>query len=350
MPEVVISRTARWSVAAEVRIDRTASWDVRQAVQINRTVLFNVNAIQYPVVITRTASWRVYTGLAIARTASWQVDSSAVSADFAPATNPFNRVEVTFSATGGSALAWELNHHFVDELPYVFQVQSSETGLAESGDWVGVGSAVTNAFTTTVTSNTWTGKTPTMHFRIRLATGSNKVYYSEPVAAFGRLDWRSWHIGQEILRKETLRHVHFTSVDGYLLKQRRAGPPCTRCLDPRTSEVTDSHCGVCYGTGFVDGYYAPLAAAYADISLEQKQERRDLNAVGHAKQTSLTGRFLGGPQIYAQDIWVNKHADQRYNIQPVKVEAHMRGVPIVVTVELRLLPPDDVVYQLGVTG
>jgi hypothetical protein len=99
----------------------------------------------------------------------------------------------------------------------------------------------------------------------------------------------------------------------------------------------------------VDGYYAPLAAAYADVSLEQKQERRDLNAVGHAKQTSLTGRFLGGPQIYAQDIWVNKHADQRYNIQPVKVEAHMRGVPIVATVELRLLPPDDVVYQLGVT-
>lgn len=348
MPEVVIVRTARWSVAREVRIDCRASWDVRQAVAITRTLLFNVAAIQEPVTITRTASWHVRSELVTEVMASWQVDSASTSATYAPARNVFDRVEVSFSTTGYSALSWQLNHHLVDDLPYVFQIQASETGLAASGDWIDVGAPVTNLFTQSVQTNLWTGKTPTMHFRVRLTTGSDRTYYSDPIDAFGRLDWRSWHIGQEILRKEILRHTHFVSVDGYLFKQRRAGPPCTRCLDPRTHEVTDSHCEVCYGTGVVEGYYAALPASYADIGLEQMQEHRDLNAVGHVKRTAQTGRFLGGPQLYAQDIWVNKHADQRYNIHPVKVEAHLRGVPLVVTAELRLLPPDDVAYLLEV--
>jgi hypothetical protein len=245
---------------------------------------------------------------------------------------------------GSTRVTWTLANHFIEDTPYVFQVQAGYTGLPDGDDWVDVGSPVTDTFVATDTTRRWYGKSRTAHYRVRLTTAQGNIYYSQPATTLGDLNWRDWHIAQEIVRKEKLRHKWFTSPEGYLLKQKRDGVRCSRCIDAMTDAPKDSKCPVCYGTGWDGGYFSPHPLSYADISNEKAREARNAQT-GMEKSVVVMARFNGAPQLDAQDVWVNSKSDYRYEIHAIATEAQVRGVPIVVTAELRLLPPHHIIYQ-----
>lgn len=266
----------------------------------------------------------------------------------------FSRVRVHYAVRGSVAIYWELGRRFAEPLPYTFTVQVGRTGLptykpdgtVRDDDWVDVGSVV-NHFTLDDNTPRLYGKTADVHYRVKVLTGSGLTYYSDPVNVYGELPVRDYLVGREIIRKEQLRHIKQASVQGYLLKAYRYGPLCT-CVDPITKEIRDSRHAACYGTGFVGGYFPPVPSVYADVSTEKTREALDPRT-GTSKQQAIQGRFLAEPQIYALDVWINKMADARYYIHPVKVEAQVRGVPLVISAELRIAPFSDIIYTLPVT-
>jgi hypothetical protein len=264
------------------------------------------------------------------------------------AENPFDRVHIDFMLYGTTRVSWSLNPHFHEPLPYTFQLQFSRSGMSHASDWIDVGSPVVNTFTKNDSNRKWYGKNVTPHYRVKLTTGNSNVYYSKPATILGDLSWSEWRLAQEIIRKETLRHVKFTSVPGFLLKQIHSGPDCTRCLDSLTKEPKDSRCPICYGTRKLGGYFAPLPSFYIDMLPDQTIEKQDISAAGMQKISVIQARFLGMPLIYSRDLWVNKNSDLRYIIHSIKQLAHVGGVPIITMAELRLLPADDIAYLIPV--
>lgn len=262
--------------------------------------------------------------------------------------NPvFKRVSVDCVIAGGSRISWELQPHFVDAGPYTFTVQVGHTGLDDADDWSLIGPAVVDTYYTIDYRKRIFGKTQETHYKVKLVTPSG-TYYAEPVPCDGNLIKRDWLHAREIVRKETLRHSVLTSPAGYLLKARRYGPRCSVCADTYTEEVSNSNCASCYGTGFENGYFDPLPAVFADLSLENNREHRTAEK-GMDKSDVITARFIGDPQLYSYDVWVNKTSDERYYIHTIKTLAHVRGVGICYDAELRLAPFSDVIYTIPIS-
>jgi len=66
------------------------------------------------------------------------------------------------------------------------------------------------------------------------------------------------YVIKEVLRRKTLALTRFTARPFVLLKKRTWGTHCTRCWDATLFRCTDPNCSVCYGTGWVDGYFTPI--------------------------------------------------------------------------------------------
>jgi hypothetical protein len=332
-------------------------------VSITRTLLWTDRVLAGA---GRTILWKDLTGLALSRQIRWRdLVPASVTRQFLwhdnatppppppppPDSTPivtvgqaFNRVYVDYLSLGGGRISWDLSIHFLGKLPFTFQLQAGETGLNQASDWSDVGPPLLNSFTTIDPTQRTYGKTWITHYRVKLTTGDGQVFYSDPVDVLGRLNFKDWNIAREILRKERLRHT-LVSPNGYLLKIKRSGEQCD-CIDVASGDVIDSACPECFGTRWTGGYYPPYPV-FMDLGNLSAREMQDLTR-GTIKDVKIPGRFLGAPQLYAYDVWVNKESDERYTIHDITVAAHLRGVPIIVSAGLRLLPSDDIVYTVPV--
>ncbi len=255
----------------------------------------------------------------------------------------FSRVLIDHLVQGGTRVSWELNRHFIDPLPYEFQLQFSHTGLENADDWIDIGASVMDTYFALDLDKHLFGKTLDAYYRVKLST-SLDTYYSTPQSVSGLLSKRDWLIAREIVRKEVLRHSRLSSPKGFLLKVRRYGPPCPDCLDYLTDEVNNSQCLTCFSTGFLYGYFEPLPAYYVDISLAESREHR-APQVGMESKDVRHARFIGDPLVYSYDVWINEFSDERFYLHTVKEVANIRGVTLVYDAELRLAPFTDVIYK-----
>jgi hypothetical protein len=196
----------------------------------------------------------------------------------------------------------------------------------DNSNWQDVGGELIDTFMTTdAVRRIYAGKEANLYYRLKLQVGTGEIYYSEPADILGNLDFRSFHIAREIVRKEDLRHRRQrASVEGFILKAKRSGPPCPLCIDPLTGESTDVRCVRCFGTKFDGGYYKPMPACYGDMATSGYHLKRDLQVEGMVMPNSVQVRFLATPHLTAADVWVGKTDDTRYFIHPLKVEAQVR--------------------------
>lgn len=338
-----------------VQVNRQVRWPVRTVAAAARTVRFAVTG-SGSVGVSRTVRWPIAAAAGVGGTVVYTVAAVSGPDPAYLETDPFVRATVDYLTLGAARVSWELSPRFFAPGPYVFQLQSSPTDVSIADDWVTVGAPTTDGTSLTDSRpNREHGKARLTGYRVLLTDGVGARHVSAPVNTLGDLDWRDWRIGREVIRKERLRHRWQTSPAGFLYKRRRAGPACTRCFDAATAAATDSKCPVCLGTGRVGGYYAPLPC-YADVSQEETDEHRSPQGAGMTMPAIVRGRFIGWPTPAALDVWVNASADLRYVIggagdgAGVKVEAQIRGVPLVFTVGLRRLPPEDVAYTLPAPG
>jgi hypothetical protein len=263
--------------------------------------------------------------------------------------NPFERATARYSVNGTTRVDWVMSRLFTDPQPHTFTLQGTHSSTQNSS-FEDIGLPVTNAFYAEDDEKRIFAQTNDFYYRVKLVTPI-ATYYSETVSAYKNLQFRDWRLARDVIRKETLRHKKYTSLQGFLLKRKRYGLRCTACTDYLTEEVTNSDCTVCKGTGLIQGYFAAVPS-YMEIALHQQREEMDnAQAVGTKKDMVFQNcRMLGDPVPDSYDVFVDSGSDRRFIIHEIVSAAEMRGYPVVTTVNVRQANFSDIVYSIPMEG
>lgn len=259
----------------------------------------------------------------------------------------FDMVHVSYLIRGGTRVMWTITPEFSDPLPWVFQLQGGQSGNPDADDWTNIGLPVEDGIYAIDPNQNDFGKEISAHYRVELVTPV-ATYRSQPTNKEGVLNVRDWRLAREIIRKERLR-ARYSAQDGFLLKRRVTGTNCARCLDLQTGEITDPECPECWGTGKQCGYFYPMNCIWADLSPAASTIKLDEQGMrGTIQDMAVKARMLMLPVIAEYDVWVSAKTDERYVIRSLGNVAEIRGVPLIVTAELRKLPFTDIVYSIEI--
>ena len=237
---------------------------------------------------------------------------------------PFERTSIRFAPSGGTVVEWELSRLFTDKGPYTFTLQGSSSS-GTTADFASIGLPAVNAFFLVDDEARLFGKELDWFYRIKLVTYSG-TYYSPVIYADSGVDYRTWRIVREILRKETLRMQRFVSVpDTVLFKRKRIGTKCTR-------------------------YYAAVPILI-DMQVSNESEKQDEQRVGTSSQGATQNcRIISDAVLSSQDVIWDKGSGRRYIVHEYTELITMRGYNIVAAVNLRMAPFSDVVYTIEENG
>lgn len=261
----------------------------------------------------------------------------------------FSRISVDHLTQGGTRVSWEILPNFNLRYPHTFQLQVSTASVSTADDWVDVGTPVSNAFFAIDDDQRNFGASQHTHYRLVLTT-PNGTWISRPAHTFGLLRKRDWLLARAEIRRERLGQQHFTAAHGYLLRRKWVGTQPTETqfeIDPLTEEPIKAIHTSTLGTEFVGGYYAPVP-----FDMELGQDNRNLDqddqARGTINDSIVVARAVAFPQLNSRDVWVHGSSDVRYSVIKVKHAKELRGVPLIVSVELSPLSRKDAVYSVAV--
>lgn len=188
-------------------------------------------------------------------------------------------------------------------------------------------------------------------FRIKVydSDTGNLVYTSESESVKVTQNQHDFLIWREILRRENLGQVKYNGIPGWLLRRREGGPKCTNCLDPILGGEAESDCPLCFGTGYLSGYFTPQPM-YGDWSGEPPYDiNTTLEEVGPSQAQAEKPMLMAQafPETNFKDVWVDSSTNFRFEIQKQR-KNQFRGWPINQMLTLSLLPPSDPAYKVQV--
>lgn len=267
-----------------------------------------------------------------------------------PCPDVFERVVVTNLIADSTTVLWRMSPHFTDPDPesWIFTLQVGHTANPAADDWEDVGlPAVDASYLVDSEQRVW-GKTEWTNYRVKVVTPLG-TYYSLPEAGLGALDRKDWLLGRSIVRRNLVA-ARLGWVEGFLLKRKLYGTPCPECLDPQTEEVTIPYCDVCFGSGFVGGYYPPMGCIFAALSPEAGHTEFTGGPRNVGKTVVVKATMIAVPQLHEDDVWVGRAGDRRYYVHSITNLAEIKGVPLFVSVELRPAPFSDTLYRIPIAS
>lgn len=175
------------------------------------------------------------------------------------------------------------------------------------------------------------------------------LYTSIPSSVGGDLNRNEQRLVREICRRKYVQLVKRTGVRGYLLRCRDWGTACPH-NDPDSLTPYTSTCPVCYGAGFVDGYF-PAVEYWLEPAEKAGMERKSDGLSGVEMIHISKWRCLNYPSVFANDLWVDGNTGDRYLITPEYIpEVYLRGYPIIGIIAMTKLPPTSALYAVPVSS
>jgi hypothetical protein len=174
-------------------------------------------------------------------------------------------------------------------------------------------------------------------------------YNSMAVGIYGDMTNAERRMAAEIARRKYVQMQKRTGSPGYLLRKKETGTACP-CADPDLGTVATGFCSVCYGTGFVGGYYDPYPF-YVEMLETSGGTRKEDGQSGVDLQLVKKGRVVNYPEFLPDDMWVDTSTNERYSIGDVlKPEIWLRRMNIVLQLELKLIPATGPEYSVPITA
>ena len=159
--------------------------------------------------------------------------------------------------------------------------------------------------------------------------------WSDPVYLGRHADGRLMVIKQA----ENLLYRRFYGEPSYLVKKKSTGVRCTSCWSASRQQRTKTHCSVCDGSGFVDGYYCAVEIQIAFDSEDLKSDsQRSFEDVYDSKRA----RMSNYPMVRPKDLIINKDDYKRYVVKHVETTK----LPLHSTTAVKLSKQNYVVSQL----
>jgi hypothetical protein len=270
----------------------------------------------------------------------------------------FKRLQIQTNPLGGNVITWQLETAFTQahDEPYHFYV---DYGKAGTDEW-----EVIN--TVPVVDHCLFIDPCQRHFsdlvdyfyRVRLVLpgeadgeGLCPYYISRPHQANGVWSHGDWLMAREIVRKEMLMTDKRTNKTnrGYLLKQKKYGTKFypSREWDTRDIQHTDSTED--FGTGFPGGYFPAIDYTVTmDTPWSRSFKRHpQLGTVqSERKAVVKSARALAYPYPESYDVYVRRDNGERYIIHNIDTLVELGGIPLVLSLELRLAPTTEIIHQV----
>jgi hypothetical protein len=240
---------------------------------------------------------------------------------------------------------WSLGSQIRDEGPYEYSLQVGNAGISDPKAWKTI-ITETDACCLIDPKRRLPGAQSFTHYRLKLETAEG-IYYSRPLHTFGKLNYADWRMYESIVRAEGIRLASVDGTKGTLLKRKISGIKCKRCRDFGTGEVKDAMCKICYGTGWIGGYYAPIPCFSINLNPSGSTITKDVQVQGPVAETFCTGRAIAGPILSTGDVWVNRESSERFVITGLKHRGEVKGIPTVYQLGMDRLPFSDVVYSFS---
>jgi hypothetical protein len=270
----------------------------------------------------------------------------------------FSRLQVVTYPLGGSIIAWGLHSGFEAAGPYHFYVDFGRAGTHD--EWKTLTELpIVDSCVFLDAGQRYFDHLVDYYYRVRLvlpnvinpSTGLPVVHLSMPQQANGLLCRRDWLIARDISRKEYLlqrKRTNITAV-GFLLKRRRWGQVCEKCKEFDCQETQNSKCPLCFGTGFVGGYFKAVDFRITTDAPWTREFKRDPQ-IGNRNDLAKRGRAMSYPWLDTNDVYMRRDNGERSYINAVDTVAEIGGIPLVVSVELRLAPVTDIIYTIPPEG
>ncbi len=232
---------------------------------------------------------------------------------------------------------------------------------APNGPWQPVVSSLLNAYHTLDNKfNLPPATNPSdAHYGLNLFSLSRDVYYmvtvtppsgtanafsSAAVSVEPGLDIRTRLFKRKILRDEATAFRRLNGIPIAVLKRRHWGPLCPECYDPVTRESTREHCPICFGTTFVDGYWAPV---YIRGRKSTSPVQSQITAQGVNDQKVVTFVILDMPGVEFQDVLIDLRTGNRFEVQIVS-GTELKGVTVHQSITASELSRSSIEYAVKV--
>jgi hypothetical protein len=253
---------------------------------------------------------------------------------------PFTDFRIVPSYSRGFTYLWEVAGDFNDPGPWVFEVEEAKTS---KGPWIVISPELVNRQGWKEDARPPVNKANVLYFRVVMKT-SRGIYESPAVQPYGVLPRRDFLVAREIMRQATLHSSGMAGVEckAYILST--FGPKCTKCLDPVTGMIRDSHCKYCFGTGRNPAYNGPYDM-WMDFS-EDAQHQVSVDENGTTEKKGFQVRAVGSPTLKYGDVVVVPGSDKRYYVRMAAQTTEIRRVPVIQTLTVDEAPQTDKIYDL----
>lgn len=162
---------------------------------------------------------------------------------------------------------------------------------------------------------------------------------SEVISPIGAKDLVAMYIIEEHL----FAHKYVYGMPVFIYQQRTTGARC-ECWDPVLKRVTDSHCTICKGTGFISGYYPPISGW---MDFNPSPETIQIADWG-PKQTQQTDtQFTDYPNLQIGDLVLEIRDMKLWKIENVRSTEKNR-VPVLQISRLNGVNRSDIEYTIDV--
>jgi hypothetical protein len=257
-------------------------------------------------------------------------------------TSPFGQIEAWTSINGATVITWQQNRHFRGTIPadavLVLEFSLHATNV---NSWIRVSEQPVTCYLEDKV-NRWRGQSIEGYYRLRIV-GTGCEYVSEQTQLFSKLSFTEYRTALKILRAENRQF--YTKSAGYILKRRWIGVRCTRCNDFLINNAKEGQCPICYGTGFIGGYFGPVQCGM-EISGNGMGSGDVVNPErGAINDGNAQGRIVALYNPEMNDVWVDSTTGSRWRVNSHSIIVHSRSVPIVLQCQLRHIPTSDVVYS-----
>ena len=175
------------------------------------------------------------------------------------------------------------------------------------------------------------------------------VYPSGITASGIYTDYSYFHMERDLQCKFIIRSkIRGCSLHGEpvaILKKRTSGTRCTVCWDPVLGRTTEEHCEICYGSGFLGGFYDQINT-WAVFTAQIKQS--EITPYGLWQVGDNLVNYAGYPRLAPADLVIDK-LNRRWR---VKVTLPWEKGMFLVSQKARVERVDsgDVIYQIPITS
>ena len=181
-----------------------------------------------------------------------------------------------------------------------------------------------------------------LYYRVTATAGASYVTAVEAVG--DRLPTR-----QRLLRKKIQRDIAITfrvgsGVPFAVLKRRHWGTRCVACFDKLTKSITNAKCLSCFGTGYLNGYHAPVRVSARKGTTNVQTQ---IAPQGRVETNQIELTILDYPLLAPDDLIVEVNTDRRYIIRHV-TRTELRGVPVHQKLVMSELARDSIEYSVQV--